>query len=58
VKAARIRALGARLVESGSDLSAAIDAAQDYAERSSAFFLHDASDADVPVGTATIGVER
>jgi threonine dehydratase len=57
VKAARIRDLGARLVESGADLSAAIDAAQDYATRASAFFLHDASDPDVPVGTATIGME-
>ena len=57
MKAARIRDLGAQLVESGADLSAAIDAAQDYAERTAAFFLHDASDPDVPVGTATIGME-
>ena len=57
VKAARIRALGARLVESGIDLSAAIDAAQEYAARAPAFFLHDASDPDVPAGTATIGLE-
>jgi len=57
VKAARIRDLGAGLVESGADLSAAIDAAQDYASRAPAFFLHDASDPDVPVGTATIGAE-
>jgi threonine dehydratase len=57
VKAARIRALGAQIVESGIDLSAAIEAASEYAERASAFFLHDASDPDVPVGTATIGME-
>ena len=57
VKAARIRDLGAGLVESGADLSAAIDAAQEYATRTAAFFLHDASDPDVPVGTATIGAE-
>jgi threonine dehydratase len=57
VKAARIRDLGAGLVESGADLSAAIDAAQDYATGAPAFFLHDASDPDVPVGTATIGAE-
>jgi threonine dehydratase len=57
VKAARILALGARLVKAGADLSAAIDAARDYAERAPAFFLHDASDPDVPVGTATIGAE-
>jgi threonine dehydratase len=57
VKATRIRELGARLVEAGVDLSAAIDAAQDHASRGGAFFLHDASDPDVPAGTATIGVE-
>ena len=57
VKAARIRALGARLVESGVDLSAAIAAADAYAAQASAFFLHDASDPHVPVGTATIGME-
>jgi threonine dehydratase len=57
VKAARILALGARIVKAGADLSAAIDAARDYAERTPAFFLHDASDPDVPVGTATIGAE-
>jgi threonine dehydratase len=57
VKAARILALGARIVKAGADLSAAIDAAQEYAERAPAFFLHDASDPDVPAGTATIGAE-
>src|SRR4051812_15398885 len=57
VKTARILSLGARLVKGGVDLSAAIDAAQDYATRERAFFLHDASDPDVPIGTATIGME-
>ncbi len=57
VKAARILALGARIVKGGADLSAAIDAAQEYAARAPAFFLHDASDPDVPAGTATIGAE-
>jgi threonine dehydratase len=57
VKAARIRAFGARLVESGVDLSAAIEAAQDYAARAPAFFLHDASNPDVPAGAGTIGLE-
>ena len=57
VKAARIRDLGARLVEIGADLSAAIDAAYEYAERTGAFFLHDATDPDVPAGTAQIGAE-
>jgi len=57
VKAGRIRDLGATLVETGPDLTAAIDAAREYADSHSAFFLHDASDPDVPVGTATIGHE-
>jgi threonine dehydratase len=57
VKTARIRDLGARIVEAGVDLSAAIDAAHDYAARTRSFFLHDANDPDVPVGTATIGME-
>ena len=57
VKAARIRGLGATLVEAGRDLSDAIDAAAGYAAREGAFFLHDASDPDIPYGTATIGAE-
>lgn len=57
VKVSRIRELGATLVEDGTDLSAAIDAASQYAARAGAFFLHDASDPDIPVGTSTIGAE-
>ena len=57
LKVARIRELGAQLVETGADLSAATDAAYAYAERTGAFFLHDAADPDVPAGTAQIGEE-
>lgn len=57
VKVARIREFGATLVEAGMDLSAAIDAAGEYVARTGAFFLHDASDPDIPIGTATIGAE-
>lgn len=57
VKAARIRECGATLAVSGIDLSAAIDAAADHAVSTGAYFLHDAHDADIPVGTATIGAE-
>ncbi len=57
VKAERIRALGARIIEAGVDLSAAIDAAYEYAAQSGAFFLHDAADPDVPIGAGTIGLE-
>ena len=57
VKVARIRELGAVIVEAGTDLSAAIDAADDYADREGAFFLHDAREPDIPAGTASIGAE-
>ena len=57
VKLARIRELGATVIEAGVDLSAAIDAAYEHTRRAHAFFLHDATDADIPVGTATIGAE-
>ena len=57
VKVARIRDLGASLVEDGPDLSAAIDAAETYADREGAYFLHDAREPDIPAGTATIGAE-
>ncbi len=57
VKAARIRDLGAALVETGIDLSAATEAAGDYASAAGAFFLEDASDPDIPLGPATIGAE-
>src|SRR5256885_8816298 len=57
VKIRRILDLGARIVSVGNVLSAAMAAAYAEAERSGAFFLHDATDPDIPVGTATIGAE-
>jgi threonine dehydratase len=57
VKTRRILDLGARIVAIGNDLSAAIEAAYAEAERTGAFFLHDATDPDIPAGTATIGTE-
>ena len=57
VKAQRIRDSGGSIVEAGRDLSAAIDAAYEYARRSGAFFLHDAADPDVPAGAGTIALE-
>ena len=57
VKAGRIRELGAVLVETGRDLTDAIDAAQEYSTAARAFFLHDASSPEIPAGTATIGAE-
>jgi threonine dehydratase len=57
VKSQRILDQGARIVAVGNDLSAAIDAAYAEAARTGAFFLHDATDIDIPAGTATIGTE-
>jgi len=57
VKLQRISDAGARIVEHGVDLAAAIDAAAEYAAREGAFFLHDASDEQIPAGTGTIGLE-
>lgn len=57
VKTRRILDQGARIVAVGHDLSAAIDAAYAEAARTGAFFLHDATDRDIPAGTATIGAE-
>jgi len=58
VKAQRIRDLGATLVETGTDLTAAIDAAREFASAGrDTFFLHDAEDGEIPAGTAQIGRE-
>ena len=57
VKAGRIRELGAVLVETGRDLTDAIDAAQEYSTSAGAFFLDDATSVEVPAGAATIGAE-
>ncbi|HUR21194.1 MAG TPA: pyridoxal-phosphate dependent enzyme, partial [Vicinamibacterales bacterium] len=57
VKTSRIRDLAATLIEEGVDLTDAIDAADEYARQGRAFFLHDASNPDVPTGTAAIGQE-
>src|SRR5437870_268507 len=48
VKRRRIEELGATLVEAGEDITDASLAAIQYAERTGAFFLNDASDPDVP----------
>jgi threonine dehydratase len=58
VKRRKISDLGARIVESGAaDLAAAFQQASAYSARSGVYFLNDATDPDVPVGTATIGLE-
>ena len=57
IKTERIRELGAQLVEVGDDLTDAIAAADEYVRHGTAFFLHDASNPDVPTGTAQIGQE-
>src|SRR5262249_11806510 len=56
-KQSRIRALGAKIVEHGKDISDATEAAEQYTRNSGAFFLNDATNPDVPAGTATIACE-
>jgi threonine dehydratase len=58
VKRARIAELGARIVEQGSpDLDRAFEQASAYAQTGDIFFLNDATDPDLPAGTATIACE-
>jgi threonine dehydratase len=57
VKQSRIRALGADIVEHGKDISDAAEAAAQYAQNSDAFYLNDATNSDVPAGTATVACE-
>jgi threonine dehydratase len=58
VKRGRIAALGAAIVESGeSDLASASQLAAEYAKQPEVYFLHDATDADLPAGPAAIGCE-
>jgi threonine dehydratase len=56
-KQARIRAFGAEIVKHGKDITEAFEGAREYAERSGSFLLNDATNRDVPAGTATIAVE-
>ena len=58
VKRRKISDLGARIVETGSpDLAGAFHEASSYSARAGVYFLNDATDPQVPVGTATIGLE-
>ena len=57
VKTARIKSLGARLNEVGADIEDARRAAESHADRTRALLLDDATDAHVPVGAGTIGLE-
>jgi threonine dehydratase len=58
VKRKKIAELGARIVEVGADdLTAAFEEAAAYSNRPGVYFLNDATDPDVTVGAATIGLE-
>lgn len=57
VKKRKILELGAEIVESGRDISAAIQNAKEYSRREGVYMLDDSSDAEVVAGTATIGCE-
>lgn len=57
VKRARIADLGARIVEAGADITAALAAMRKYARETGAFMLDDSVIPEVPVATGTIGCE-
>jgi threonine dehydratase len=58
VKLQKIVNLGARIVEAGGyDLVHAFLQAREYSARPGVYFLNDATDADLPAGPATIGLE-
>jgi len=57
VKAQRIVALGARLEQSGVDISDAREAADRYARRTGAFVLDDATVPEIPIGAGAMATE-
>lgn len=57
MKRARIAALGAKIVESGKDITEACSAAIDYSQKEDVYFLNDANDPELPAGPATIAAE-
>ena len=58
VKRKNIERLGAMIEEKGAlDLAGAFAAASEYAQRTGAFFLNDATDEDLPAGPGTIACE-
>ena len=57
VKRARIADLGAKIFESGQDITDAYRAANSFAHGEGLYFLNDATDPDLPAGPATIACE-
>ena len=57
IKLARIKRLGGTTRELGVTLADSIDHAAEYAASHGTYFLHDATDPNIPVGTATIASE-
>ena len=58
IKKNNIARLGAAIEERGTiDLADAFQAASEYAQKSGAYFLNDATDRDLPAGTGTIACE-
>lgn len=57
VKRERIASLGARIVETGADISDALAASREYARETGTFLLDDSTSADVPAGAGSIGCE-
>jgi threonine dehydratase len=57
VKRAKIADLGARIFESGQDITDAYCGATAFAQTEGLYFLNDATDPDLPAGPATIACE-
>ncbi len=57
VKRAKIASLGARIFESGRDISDAFRGATAHAQSEDFYFLNDATDLDLPAGPGTIACE-
>jgi threonine dehydratase len=57
IKRARIAALGAKIVESGKDITEACSAAIEYSQSEDVYFLNDTNDPVLPAGPATIAAE-
>jgi threonine dehydratase len=57
VKQSRIQEQGAEIIAFGKDISEAFAGAEQYAHNSGAFILSDATNPDVPAGTAAIAIE-
>jgi threonine dehydratase len=57
IKRGKIADLGANIIEVGKSLTESVAAAHEYAREKNAYLLDDATNPDIPIGTATIASE-